>query len=59
MSIDEILSAYPQLSREAVEAVLAYRGDLMWEKLLEIRSKLGKGRKSKKRSVEILSEMRR
>lgn len=30
-----------------------------WDKLMEIRSKLGKGRKNKKTSVEILSEMRR
>ena len=30
-----------------------------WDKLMEIRKKLGKGRKNKKNSVEILSEMRR
>lgn len=59
MTIDEVLSSYPQLSRETVQAVLAYRGDLAWGKLLEIREKLGRGPKSKKSSVEILSEMRR
>ncbi len=30
-----------------------------WDKLLEIRQKLGKVKKNKKNSVEILSEMRR
>ena len=30
-----------------------------WDRLMEIRKKLGKGRKNKKGSVEILSEMRR
>ena len=30
-----------------------------WDRLMEIRKKLGKGRKNKKSSVEILSEMRR
>ena len=30
-----------------------------WDRLMEIRKKLGKGKKNKKSSVEILSEMRR
>ena len=30
-----------------------------WGRLMEIRKKLGKGKKNKKSSVEILSEMRR
>jgi prevent-host-death family protein len=30
-----------------------------WEKLLALRERLGKGKSSKKNSVEILSEMRR
>jgi prevent-host-death family protein len=33
--------------------------DESWEKLMEIRKKLGMGAKNKKSSVEILSEMRR
>jgi len=33
--------------------------DESWEKLMEIRKKLGEGIKNKKSSVEILSEMRR
>lgn len=33
--------------------------DASWEKLMEIRKKLGEGIKNKKSSVEILSEMRR
>jgi len=33
--------------------------DDSWNKLLEIREKLGKQKRSKKKSVEILSEMRR
>lgn len=36
MTVDELLSAYPQLSREAVEAVLAHRGELVLEQLTEI-----------------------
>ncbi|MBE7432986.1 MAG: DUF433 domain-containing protein [Anaerolineales bacterium] len=59
MTVDEILSAYPQLSREAVEAVLAYRSEVAWERLIEIGRKMGKGSKNKKSAVEILSEMRR
>jgi prevent-host-death family protein len=35
------------------------KGDDSWDKLMEIRQKLGKGKKNKKSSVEILSEMRR
>ena len=34
------------------------RNDDGWDQLMEIRKKLGKGRKNKKNSVEILSEMR-
>lgn len=30
-----------------------------WDRLMEIRKRLGKGKKNKKSSVEILSEMRR
>jgi len=30
-----------------------------WDRLMEIRKKLGKGKKNKKSSIEILSEMRR
>jgi prevent-host-death family protein len=33
--------------------------DESWEKLMEIRGKLRKGKKNKKSSIEILSEMRR
>jgi len=35
------------------------RNDEVWDKLMEIRKKLSKGKKSKKNSIEILSEMRR
>lgn len=30
-----------------------------WDRLMEIRARLGKGKKNKKNSIEILSEMRR
>ena len=43
-----------------MDAVLPEKNnDESWDKLMEIRIKLGKGRKNKKNSVEILSEMRR
>ena len=43
-----------------MDAVLPEKNnDESWDKLMEIRMKLGKGRKNKKNSVEILSEMRR
>ena len=43
-----------------MDAVLPEKNnDEAWDKLMEIRIKLGKGRKNKKNSVEILSEMRR
>ena len=43
-----------------MDAVLPEKkDDESWDKLMEIRRKLGKGKKSKKSSVEILSEMRR
>ena len=35
------------------------KDDESWNRLMEIRKKLGKGGKNKKSSVEILSEMRR
>lgn len=35
------------------------KDDESWNRLMEIRKKLGKGVKNKKSSVEILSEMRR
>jgi len=35
------------------------KDDQSWNRLMEIRKKLGKGGKNKKSSVEILSEMRR
>ena len=33
--------------------------DEAWDRLMEIRTKLGKGKQNKKSSVDILSEMRR
>ncbi len=43
-----------------MDAVLPEKqDDESWDKLMEIRKKLGKGKKNKKSSVEILSEMRR
>ena len=43
-----------------MDAVLPEKNnDESWDKLMEIHMKLGKGRKNKKNSVEILSEMRR
>ncbi len=43
-----------------MDAVLPEKNnDESWDKLMEIRIKLGKGRKNKKNSVKILSEMRR
>ena len=43
-----------------VDAVLPEKSlDDSWNKLLEIREKLGKRKRNKKSSVEILSEMRR
>ena len=43
-----------------MDAVLPEKNnDEAWDKLMEIRIKLGKARKNKKNSVEILSEMRR
>jgi len=66
MTFDEIINSYPQLKKESVRAALAYAADILhemnddgWDRLMEIRKKLGKGRKNKKNSVEILSEMRR
>ena len=35
------------------------KNDDSWDRLMEIRKKLGKGKRKKKSSVEILSEMRR
>ena len=35
------------------------KDDESWDKLMEIRKRLGKGNKNKKNSVDILSEMRR
>lgn len=66
MTFDEIINSYPQLEKESVQAALAYAADILhernddgWDQLMEIRKKLGKGRKNNKNSVEILSEMRR
>jgi len=44
-----------------MDAVLPEKNnnDEAWDKLMEIRVRLGKGKKNKKSSVEILSEMRR
>jgi prevent-host-death family protein len=43
-----------------MDAVLPEKqDDESWDKLMEIRKKLAKGKKNKKSSVEILSEMRR
>jgi prevent-host-death family protein len=43
-----------------MDAVLPEKqDDESWGKLMEIRKKLAKGKKNKKSSVEILSEMRR
>jgi len=43
-----------------MDAVLPERkSEDSWERLMEIREKLGKGKKNKKSSVEILSDMRR
>lgn len=35
------------------------KDDEVWDRLMELRKKLGKGKRTKKSSVEILSEMRR
>ena len=59
MTPGEMINEYPQLTEEAIQAALAYDADMAWERLMKIREKLGKGRKSKKSAVEILSEMRR
>ena len=56
---DEIINEYPQLTEESIQAAVAYESDMAWEKLMKLREKLGKGRKSKKSAVEILSETRR
>ena len=43
-----------------VDAILPEKSlDESWKRLLEIRGKLGKRKRNKKTSVEILSEMRR
>ena len=43
-----------------MDAILPEKNrDESWDKLMEIRKKLGKGKQNKKSSVEILSEMRR
>ncbi|MCC7117798.1 MAG: type II toxin-antitoxin system Phd/YefM family antitoxin [Anaerolineales bacterium] len=43
-----------------MEAVLPEKqDDAPWERLMEIRKKLGKGKKNKRNSIDILSEMRR
>jgi prevent-host-death family protein len=44
-----------------IDAVLPEKNDSTeaWDRLMEIRVRLGKGKKNKKSSVEILSEMRR
>jgi prevent-host-death family protein len=42
-----------------MDAMLPEKQDDGWEKLLAIRAKLGKGKRNKKSSLEILSEMRR
>lgn len=59
VTIKGIISEYPQLNEEAVEAALAYDADMAWERLMKIREKLGKTQQSEKSVVEILSEMRR
>jgi len=59
MSHDEILSQYPQLNDETIQAALAYESDIAWERLMKIGKKLGKGWKNMKSTVDILSEMRR
>lgn len=59
MTHDEIIDAYPQLTQESIKAALSYESDRIWERLMKIGKKLGKGRQSEKSSVEILSEMRR
>jgi len=59
ISNDEIINAYPQLNEEAIQAALAYESDMVGEKLMKIRRKLSKGRRNKKSSVEILTDMRR
>ena len=43
-----------------MDAVLPEKNnDESWDRLMEIREKLGKGKKNNKSSVDILSEMRR
>ncbi len=43
-----------------MDAILPEKNsDESWDKLMEIRKKLGKSKQNKKSSVEILSEMRR
>ncbi len=43
-----------------LDAILPEKqGDEAWERLLEIRAKIGAGKQNKKSSVDILSEMRR
>lgn len=59
MSVDNIIEEYPQLNKESIQAALSYESDMAWERLMKIRNKLSKSRKSKKSAVEILSEMRR
>ena len=59
MTHDEIIDAYQQLTPVSIQAALSYESDMGWERLLKIGEKLGKGRRSKKSAVEILSEMRR
>ena len=59
MTPDEIINEYPQLNEESIQAALAYESDMAWERLMKIREKLSKGRKSEKSAVEILFEMRR
>ena len=46
-------------SKNHASNILYERNDEGWDKLMELRKKLGKEKKSKKTSVEILSEMRR
>jgi len=59
MSVDEIISEYPQLSAESIQAALTYGSDIVWERLMKHGDELGKNWQSEKSAVEILSEMRR
>ena len=59
MTPDEIIAAYPQLNKDAIQAALSYQSDMAGERLMKIRDELGKGKQSEKSAAEILSEMRR